>query len=83
VFTGLILFVTQIYALIVFLIMVFIDPLLALLIPGILLATGGITVALHDPLKMNKLRRRKEKMDRQKLESILNLRKAILEQLPR
>jgi 1-acyl-sn-glycerol-3-phosphate acyltransferase len=83
VFTGLMLFVTQFHALFVFLILVFFHPLVAVLVPGIMLLSGGITVALHDPLRMNKLRRRKRNMDPQQLDAIAGLRKTIVALIPR
>jgi 1-acyl-sn-glycerol-3-phosphate acyltransferase len=83
VFTGLMLFVTQFHALFIFLILVFIHPLLAVLVPCVLLLTGSVTVGLHDPLRMNKLRWRKKKMDPRLLEAIVLIRKSILEQMPR
>jgi glycerol-3-phosphate O-acyltransferase/dihydroxyacetone phosphate acyltransferase len=83
VFLGLLLFVTQFHSLFIAIILLFIHPFLAVLIPGILLLTGSFTVGLHDPLRMNKLRWRKNNLPPQKLESILHLRRSILARISR
>jgi glycerol-3-phosphate O-acyltransferase/dihydroxyacetone phosphate acyltransferase len=82
VFLGLLLFVTQFHSLFICIILLFIHPFLAVLIPGVLLLTGSFTVALHDPLKMNKLRRRKENLPSQELDSIVRLRQSVRARVP-
>ena len=83
VFLGAFMFVNQFHNLFVFLILLFIHPLIAVLIPGLLLIAGGITTVLHDPLTDNSLRKRKAGLPAQELERLNGLRRDLLRQMPR
>jgi glycerol-3-phosphate O-acyltransferase/dihydroxyacetone phosphate acyltransferase len=82
VFLGAFMFVNQFHNLFVFLILLFIHPFLAVVVPGVLLLTGGITTALHDRLTDNILRKRKANLPIQELETLDNLRRDIIRQIP-
>jgi 1-acyl-sn-glycerol-3-phosphate acyltransferase len=82
VFLGAFMFVNQFHNLFVFLILLFIHPFIAVLIPGLLLIAGGITTTLHDPLADNTLRKRKAGLPAQELERLNGLRSEVLRQMP-
>lgn len=77
VLTGAFMFLNIFHHLFIFVILLFIHPFLAVLIPGILLVAGGISTSLHDSLKRNRLRAIRGRIPKEVEASIRNLRSEI------
>jgi hypothetical protein len=76
-------FINYFHGLFIFLLLLPFYPFLAVLIPGILLLTGGIVIGLNDALQMNSLRRRRNNLPPQELEAARAMRKKLLDLSPR
>jgi glycerol-3-phosphate O-acyltransferase / dihydroxyacetone phosphate acyltransferase len=83
VFLGTFMFINYFHGLFIFLLLLPFYPFLAVLIPGILLLTGGIVIGLNDALQMNSLRRRRNNLPPQELEAARAMRKKLLDLSPR
>jgi glycerol-3-phosphate O-acyltransferase / dihydroxyacetone phosphate acyltransferase len=83
VLVGAFMFLSVIHHLFIFLILLFVHPVLALLVPGVLLVLGAVSTSLHDILKRNKLRLIRSRMPADELSALRNLRKEIVELSPR